>query len=158
MRVPAAGTATWRQGWRGDTTNVFQGNAGSWSRYPYPQSGFWFYGAGAFDDHKGLTCASIEMQVRVMSNAGDGGAVPVRFHLHNATTRTNTYPTIVSSVHTVNLAPGSHTVTLPAAWGQSLIDGAAAGIAIVSSSTAEYRGIHGLAEHAASGHLTITSN
>lgn len=158
LRVPAAETHTWRQGWRTDRFDLYQGNAGSYSSRPYPQSGFWFYGRGAFDEHKGLTADSIKIDVRVMSGAGAGDAANVRFRLHTSPTKPSTYPTLYGSEFVVSLAPGHHTVTLPVWMGQALIDGNAAGVAIVATSTADYRGIHGVAAHAASGHLTITSH
>lgn len=163
LRVPASATYTWRQGWRGDTSHLYQGNAGSWSRYPYPQSGFWFYGAGAFDDHKGLACTSARIRVHVIGDAGASSAVRTRFRLHTSTSRPSGYPDLLAGEHEVMLAPGAHTVTLPREWGQDLIDGSAAGVAIVATSAAEYRGIRGLSPtpqvpaDPESGHLTITS-
>lgn len=162
LEVKAQSTASWRQGWRSDTSNLYQGNAGSYSSRPYPQSGYWFYGAGAFDDHKGLTANSIKIDVRVIANAGVSGQVDVRFRLHTAPTRPSGLPTLVGAEHVIRLAPGDYTgdkaLSLPPAFGQALIDETAAGIAIVATSTADYRGIYGLAAHAASGHLTITSS
>lgn len=162
LRVPAAETHTWRQGWRTDRFDLYQGNAGSYSLQPYPQSGYWFYGRGAFDDYKGETIGSIRMDVKVIGGAGAGGQVDVRFRLHTAPTRPNGLPTLVGAEHVIRLAPGDYTgkkaLTLPPAFGQALADGSAAGVAIVATSTADYRGIHGVAAHAASGHLTITSH
>lgn len=159
LHVHAAETKTWRNGWRGDTDNLYQGNAGRFASSPayrVPQHGYWFYGRGAFDDGRGRTCARISLdEVRVL-RAGDGAAVPVRFRLHGATVLGRNEPTPLPEVYTVSLAPGTHrNVALPASAGQKLLDGAANGVAIISDTTAEYRGITGLSGHAASGALTI---
>ena len=158
LTIRAIDTATWRNGWRGDTDNLYQGNAGQWSSFKVPQRGFWFYGPGAADDHRNRTCESITIRVRVMTQAGASGPVPVRFRLHTAPTRPAGMPTLLSNQHTVNLTPGTHDVELhPSSMGQPILDGQAAGVAIVADATSEYRGIHGRTADAMSGHLTITT-
>ena len=160
--IRAVTTASWRQGWRTDTTNLYQGNAGAWSSRPYPQRGFWFYGNGAFDDLRGRVVTGTKLEVRTLSGAGASAAVPVRFRLHTAPTRPGGMPTLLADEWVVNLKAGEgrtgkKALTPPNSFIQKLADGAAHGIAVVSDSTAEYRGISGLVSHGASGQLTITT-
>lgn len=156
--VRAVEAKTWRGGWRGDTTDAYQGIAGAWGSRT-TNRGYLFYGAGAFDDMRGLTVTAASIRLTAKRGVGISGPSPIRIRLHTSTTRPNSQPVLLADEVVVSLRDGeTRTVPLPVSMAQKLASGTAGGIAFVSDSTADYGAIVGPTGNASSGLITIIAN
>lgn len=118
-------------------------------------SGWFFYG-GATDAAGIAESASIRL-IRPRA-AGDAGPVDFRLRLHTATTPGASPPTATADAEKpVALSWGDDvTYQLGAAWGQKLLDNAAAGIGLVYAGTTDYGYLEGpTATHPLAGQLII---
>lgn len=150
--VTAKATATWRGGWRGDTTHVYQGKYGSRP----PNHGFWFYGPGAF-----ATVPDRFTRVSIFLKAGSGvgptGPSPVRLRLHTHAAKGRGYPTLIGpglGSRAFSMADGQWGwFRLPDEWVPLLLSGAAAGVAAVSDAAGEYGRFESVTSVGSSGAL-----
>jgi hypothetical protein len=132
--------------------NVYQGNGATWGA-PTSNSGAWFYGSGA-NQINGSTVTGIQFKLPARNSAGTTSASgTVHIYLHNSPSKPGGDVTRVQGPVDVVVAPNSPggLITLPASWGQTLIDGG--GIGITGS---PYMGFRGRGEDPESGKLLLT--
>lgn len=158
IQVKASDIRTWRDGkWRGADAKgaAYQGRYAS-SSYG-PNHGFWAYGPGAFDTLRGLEVTSVEVWMRALGGVGPGAATPVYFRMHDAARFSSSYPALsgaADSTHSLR-DNASGWLALPPAWGQDLVDGVRAGLAVVHDGSAHYGGFASLAADGMSGAIRI---
>ena len=149
--IPALSCGTWRSGaWRTDTTKVVQGDYSG-----RVNSGYWFYGSqlAAWRD---VTVTKAEIFLHAAAG-GSYGPSPVRLYTHGSPRRLATQPvagTALGAPALADMASGWYPLSVAAA--QSLVDGTQHGVAAISSATADYTTLYGLADDPMSGALRIT--
>jgi hypothetical protein len=157
--VRAASSDTYRAtfGWRSQdsdpTTRVYQGVAPG-AESAGENFGCWFYGTLPIS---GVTVSTATVRVSRLDEGGLVAGVPVRARLHTHLTRPAGAPNLTLGPALLGeLARGqTETFTLPAGWGQALVDGTARGLAL-DGADSEYLIATSVGEDAASGRLTIT--
>lgn len=135
--------------WRTDTDAVVQYDWGGYG----DNNGAWFYGTTIRELLSGATCNALTIKVQRLSG-GDRGPQTVHFYFHTS----DVMPDTTTNV-TYTLGPTNGTLdidevaefSLPAAWGQTLID-TGGGIGI---QTSPYVVLAGLSEMPDSGSLSI---
>ena len=119
--------------------------------------GFFFYGS-PFAGASGRTCLAASVHLRRTAAIGAATAIVPHLQLHAGTVQAGTPPALVgSSTAGPAMLPGAETdVALPTVWGQQLLDGTAAGLALVYAGTADYARWDGIVALAAAGQITLT--
>lgn len=130
---------------------------GAWTGTNYKR-GFWFYGA-AFGGNPGRTCLSLTIELqRGPAGLGSSAATPAHLYLHDGVSKGGSPPNIVGGeiLATSGFLFGeTKSIPVPASAGQALLNGTAAGIAVVQNSTADHAQFAGITSYAASGRLTM---
>lgn len=154
----AVDVQSWRnnEGWNGaaESNRVAQGaHSTAWGYY----RGLYFYGANTFASLDGRTCTSLSIRIARLGRGGNGAAEPVWLAPHTHATQPSGAPYFAApAINVGSLAWNlSATFTLPAAWGQGLIDGRYAGIGHLYLGTADYALFHGLDTNPQSGQLSM---
>lgn len=158
LEVPASEIRTWRDGkWRGADAKgaAYMGRYAS-SSYG-ANHGFWAYGPGAFSPLNGLEVTSFEVWMRALGGVGPGAATPIYFRMHDAARFSSSYPALSPQAHDDHELRdnASGWLALPPAWGQALVDGTWAGLAVVYNGSAHYNAFASLAADGNSGAIRM---
>ena len=156
--VPVA-TACYRDGsWRsdGDPVNSFDLYQGRYGGSSYGRNtGVAFYGSKP-GTLSGATCTKATVKIKRLS-AGDFAGRSATLRLVSQKTRPGGAPTLNESTSGPSLTIGdSSTFTLPASWGQALIDGTRGGIGINVGSDDPYIHLAGRGAWSAAFTLTLS--
>lgn len=137
-----------------DTTAV----QGTYSGSNY-KSGYYFYGQ-VFGGAAGRTCTAATLRLRRGSSGlGSSASIKPHLRLHTGAIKGAAPPALTADagIDGPGFTFGQELVfDLGATWGQKLLNGSAAGIALVYSGTADYAQWLGVASMAAAGQLTLT--
>lgn len=156
-------TSTWRDGqWRTDigsstSADTYQGRY-SGSGYGR-SSGFAFYGAKP-RSIAGASVTKATVKLRRLTS-GDYGKRSPTLRLVSQSTRPNSFPTLNETISgpalgVINqVSPWETTFTLPASWGQAMVDGSRGGLAITVSSDDPYIRLAGRSSWSAAWTLTL---
>ena len=121
------------------------------------RTGFCFYGS-PFAGKPGRTCYAATLHLKRAPAFGATGSVAAHLRLHAAATPGATAPALLSDATDSQLfAQGDELdVALPVSWGQKLLDGTAAGVAVTYSGTTDAAEWLGVFDLAAAGQITLT--
>lgn len=154
ITVCSASGGSWTT-WGSYGTTAVQG---AWTGTGY-KSGFFFYGS-VFGGAAGRTCTAATVRLkRGAPGLGSSASIPAHLRLHTGATKGATPPGLTADAESVTSGFGfgqEATVALPAAWGQKLLDGTAAGIALVYAGTTDHAQWLGVYDLAAAGQITLT--
>lgn len=156
VTVSATGTGSWRPsgpgGWM--SSDVYQGAYST--KYGFYR-GCYFYGSSAFNALEGATCTGLTITLSRKGSGGISGAESVWLAPHGHATQPGGKPAFLATArkYTGPAWGASATITLPAEWGQGLIDGTYAGIGHLYAGTADYAIFNSVGADAASGRLSI---
>lgn len=118
-------------------------------------SGWFFYGSALRADGTAEGC---KIRLSRPTDTGSAGSVTFHLRLHTSATVGTSPPSLTADAEkTVSLAWGeTKTVELGSTWGQKLLDGDAAGVALIYSGTTDYASLLGPTDSAPlAGQLTI---
>jgi hypothetical protein len=149
LSVVAQDSGTWSGRGVWDSYYATHLTQGTYNSVAY--SGAWFYG-GAPAQIAGRRIGGFRLRLGSRRRMGNyNAALTLQVYRTTNNTRPGGDTTRVEGPATFSLAPGAGAqwVTLPAAWGQSIVDGGG-GLAIAGGS---YGGVTGVGEDAASGQL-----
>lgn len=142
-------TGTYRNGWRGDTSALYQGDwTGRGTNY-----GAAYYGSGP----GGLSGIAVSATVRMQRHSGGayGGQSPTLRLLTNKS-RPGGFPSYSKALRGPSLSIGeSKTFSIPVSWAQALINGTAGGIGIGVGSSSPYIQLAGRGAWGPAMELTI---
>lgn len=126
-----------RQGsrWRTDNDDVYQGEYGGNGNHV----GCAFYGTKA-RSLDGATVTSAKLKIRRLDKGGTNAAQPTTLRLIAQSKKPSGAPTLGSSTAGPSLRRGStnDAFSIPASWGQALVDGSAGGIGVYESDGSPY--------------------
>lgn len=152
--VSAASSRSWRrnEGWY--KPEVYQGAYSTTWGY---HRGLYFYGSSAFASLAGQTCTSVTIRLPRTSAGGQSGAEPVYIapHVHASQPSGSPYFPVAARKFTGAAWGGVVTVTLPADWGQKLIDGVYKGFGLAYDGTTDYAIYQSVAADSTAGRLSI---
>jgi len=120
---------------------------------PATNNGAWFYGAGAAQ-LSGATVTGVQFRLPARKSAGASSSTgTAHLYLHGSPYRPGGDVTRTSGPTDISVSAGygGGYVTLPAAWGATLIAGGG-----ISISGSPYMGFRGRSEDPASGQLQLT--
>ena len=147
LTIPAVQAGSWQFGrWRADTPHVIQSGYGGSNR----NEGFWFYGSGFAAVPRGATIDTAAIRVKAVSS-GSSAPVALRIAPHAAKSRSTGRPATgpVITGPAPQVTDGKIvTFTSPAfvALVQSIVDGDWAGVAVLSTTAADYKRLAGLTD------------
>ncbi len=152
----AASASSWRND--GNGWSKSQPYQGAYTTAHGYYRGCYFYGTNAFSSLRGRTCTAATITMARPSTGGNAGPVAMLLAPHAHATQPGGSPVFVGSTQNVGGVSWGATVTLsmPASWGQLLIDGRAAGIGHNYLGTASYSINQGPAQVATAGQIILT--